>query len=289
MSHQCWEDMDIPTLEREYSPSSCVPDIMPFLRAYEKRSLAAKIDHADRLREDLRYGPEPRAMMDIFIPDGDGPFPVHVFIHGGYWQELSKNESCFAAPNFLAHDMVFIALDYTLAPDYNLPQIIEQTRRGMISILKNARKFSGNPANISLSGSSAGAHLVAEILSSDWPALGYAACPLKAALAMSGIYDLRPLVNTYINEPLRMDQAQATACSPLFRIPARSCPLIISYGENETAEFKRQSHDYHDAWLERGLDAKLLPVPGVNHFDIVMELTRPDSPLFQTLLSRVRA
>jgi len=180
-------------LEREYSPSSCIDDIAVPLGKYSSLSHAARVNLKDQCHRNVKYGPEERAHMDIFAPKGDGPFPVHIFIHGGYWQELSKEESSFAAPNFLDHNIIFIALDYTLAPDASLSQIIDQVRQGMRWIVSHIDAYGGDKDNITLSGSSAGAHLVAEILNGDG---GH--CPVKGACMVSGIYDLRPLVLTYV-------------------------------------------------------------------------------------------
>ncbi|MDG1438749.1 MAG: hypothetical protein P8P98_07195, partial [Emcibacteraceae bacterium] len=105
-----YHHMDKETLEREYSPSSCIDDIMVFINEYIDESKKARDALKDNITVDVKYGPEERSHMDVFIPYGtkekqNGPFPVHVFIHGGYWQELSKDESSFAAPNFLDHDI----------------------------------------------------------------------------------------------------------------------------------------------------------------------------------------
>jgi len=222
------------------------------------------------------------------VPDGTGPFPVHVFIHGGYWQEMSKAESSFAAPNFLDHTIIFIALDYTLAPGATLHQIVEQVRRGMLWIADNIDHYGGDPENITLSGHSAGGHLVAEILNMDWIKAGYDHCLIKAAAIISGIFDLRPLVDIYINQPLGMTAADAVALSPLFHIPAASCPVIFSFGGHETGEFKRQTRDYMAAWQQAGNIAGFVDMPACNHYDIILELNNKNSPLFAALLARIK-
>jgi len=227
--------------------------------------------------------------MDIFIPDGEGSFPIHIFIHGGYWQELSKDESAFAAPNFIDHNVIFIALDYTLAPEASLFEIVEQVRGGIVSIIKNTGKLNGDISNITLSGSSAGAHLVAEILSTDWHKYGIIKYPIKGALCVSGIYDLVPLVDTYVNDPLKMTKDDAYKLSPINHIPSEACPLILTYGENETSEFKRQTHDFADAWQQSGLYFSYIDMPKFNHFDIILELNKKDSPLFQAVYNIISA
>lgn len=284
-----YHNMDHETLEREYSPSSCVDDIMVYIDEYESESARAREMLKDNMQRDIKYGPEERSHFDMFVPEGKGPHPIHIFIHGGYWQLLSKEESAFAAPNFVGHDVIFIALDYTLAPEANLHEIVEQTRRGIISILKNADKFGGDADNITISGSSAGGHLVAEVISTDWKAYGYDKCPLKGALAISGVFDLEPLVKTYVNDPLKMTVKDAHALSPLLHIPDQACPIIFTVGENETSEFHRQTAEYMKACEEKGIETSYVDMPVFNHFDIVMNLNRKDSPLFQAVLSQIRA
>ena len=271
-------------LELEYSPSSRINDVAVYLQQYDDQS---QIAH-DTLHSICRnYGPEDRSYMDIFVPDGNGPFPVHIFIHGGYWQELSKAESTFAAPNFTDHNIIFIALDYTLAPQASLFEIVDQIRRGVLWILKNITNHKGDKNNITLSGSSAGGHLVAEVLSMDWAKHGHESCPIKGACEVSGIFDLQPLVHTYINEPLQMTQEDATALSPMFHIPLSACPVIFSYGGNETDEFKRQTQDYSKAWQEAGHLATYVDMPTFNHFDIILELNNKNSPLFRAILDQI--
>ena len=281
------QKMNKETLNREYSPSSCIDDIMVYIQQYIDQSKTAYQQLATRCHKDVKYGPEDRSHMDIFVPDGPGPFPVHVFIHGGYWQELSKTESSFAAPNFLDHDVIFIALDYTLAPEASLFEIVDQVRCGILWILNNCENYAGNKSNITLSGSSAGGHLVAEVLSMDWHAQGYDGCPIKGACEVSGIFDLRPLVDTTVNDLLHMTTEDATALSPHFHIPADGCPVVFSYGENETSEFKRQTKEYMAAWQKSGHDARYIAMPAFNHFDIILELNNKNSPLFQAVLKQI--
>ena len=267
-------------LERAYSPSTCVDDIAPLLRRYARLSAQMRRRYAARLHEDVAYGPRPRARMDIFVPQGDGPHPVHVFIHGGYWQELSKRQSAFAAGNFLEHGQIFVAMDYTLAPQASLAQIMAEARTGALWVLRHISRYGGDPARIHFSGHSAGAQLVAHIVSMDWRAQGYAHCPLAGAALISGIYDLRPLVRTYINDALGLDEAQAAAASPLLHLPASACPLVFSVGEIETKAFKQQTADYQSALRASGFASTFVPMPGFNHFDVVLELANAQSALF---------
>ncbi len=274
-------------LEREYSPSSCVDDIGVFIDEYIQQSALMRKTYAANLYENLHYGDAPRAMMDVFVPSGTGPFPVHVFIHGGYWQALSKAESIFAAKNFLDQGIIFIALDYTLAPDANLAQITSEARAGALWVLREISRFGGDATNITMSGHSAGAHLLAEIIAMDWPGAGFETCPLTGAALISGVYDLRPLVQTYINDALGMSDEDAATASPLLHLPQSACPLIFTHGDNETDAFKQQTKIFHNALKEKGFESEYMPMAGFNHFDIILELADPKSPLFVAIMQQM--
>ncbi len=284
-----YHHMNAQTLEREYNPSSCIDDIMVYIDQYAADSAKVRADLRGNLTANVKYGPEARSHMDVFAPKGDGPFPVHVFIHGGYWQELSKDENCFCAPIFLDHNVIFIAFDYTLAPQASLFEIVDQTRRGIISILKNADKFNGDKNNITISGHSAGGHLLAEVLSMNWQNYGYDKCPIKGAMAISGVYDLEPIVSTTVNDALHMTVEDAIKLSPLHHLPTNACPIAFTVGENETAEFHRQTEEYMNACTENGIKTAYLDMPVFNHFDIILELNNKNSPLFQTILNQIRS
>lgn len=282
-----YKGMDHTTLQREYSPSICVDDINVYISQYVDLSSNAKIHFKSQMQGDVRYGSGIREKMDIFIPTGTGPHPVHVFIHGGYWQELSKDESCFAAANFLNHDIIFVALDYCLAPEATLPEIIDQVRRGMIWIYEFIDFHGGDPNNITLSGSSAGGHLVTEVLSTDWQAYGLDKCPFKGGTAISGVYDLTPLIYTDINDSLHLTEENVRDVSPFYHLPDDSCEMIFCYGDNETSEFKRQSQAYEKAWRSKNLPCQIFEMTGFNHFDAPLELANPDSRLFKAILQQI--
>ncbi len=108
---------DQDALDREYSPSSCIDDLDVYLDEYARTSKAAKSDAliGNACDADQRYGPGAEETLDLFLPAERGLAPLHVFIHGGYWQLLSKDESCFSAPMFQQHGSLFAALNYTLA------------------------------------------------------------------------------------------------------------------------------------------------------------------------------
>ena len=278
-----WRDFDRATLEREYSPSSCVDNFDELIAAYVSRSKESEARAA--VRKDLAYGDHADETLDFF-PASNRHAPLHVFIHGGYWQELSKNESTFAGADFVAEGVAFAAVNYSLAPHAGIGMMIEQCQRSLTWLYDNAEALGFDRERIFVSGSSAGAHLAAMLLTTDWTGYDVPADVIKGATLMSGIYDLQPLCHTYVNEPLQMDEGKARELSPLFMSLTDMPPAIICWGENETDEFKRQSSEFAAAWSDAGSQATVFEVAGRNHFDIVHELSDRSSPLGRQVLAQ---
>jgi len=255
-------------LQREYSPSSCVPDIQPFLDRYKAESVAVYADHLFTI---YAYGESLAETMDIFLPNEPNP-ALHLFIHGGYWQMLSKEESVYNAPYYLQHGTAFAALGYGLAPDVSLDEIVQQVRWAIWFVYKHAEYLCIDRERIYLSGHSAGAQLAMMALFTDWENdFDIPNNVIKGVKAISGIYDLEPLLFTTENEALQMDIEAAKRNSPIHHIVEGDCELSFCYGENETSEFKRQTDEFVAALREKGFDCSLEEVEGKNHFDVVIE------------------
>jgi arylformamidase len=235
-------------LETEYSPSSCVASIDDELAAYAAASAAAAATLPHRT---IAYGPHPDERAIVF----DGPIgaPLHVFIHGGYWQALGAADCLMMAPALVAAGLRVASIDYTLAPAASIGEMIDQCCRAVASLIDEL-----HPTDTSVSGSSAGAHLAAHVAQHE---------PRVArAVLLSGVYRLAPLVRTYINEPLGLTAATAAQWSvDLERRPAAE--VLVVHGSNETEAFKAQSALLAAAWA-----APLVEVVGRNHFDLVFDL-----------------
>ncbi|NNE96373.1 MAG: alpha/beta hydrolase [Acidimicrobiales bacterium] len=231
---------------REYSPSSKVDDIEPFLERYAAESARVRETVAFKTH---RYGPGPRAELDLFRAEDRC---VHAFIHGGYWQQLSKGDASFPAEGFVAAGITYAAVGYDLCPEVTLRDIVGQVGAA-ISYLRSEYP----DADLTVSGSSAGAHLAATASRSEL---------VDRLVLLSGIYDLRPLVPTYVNDLVGLDDTAAAELSPLL-LPPPGIPTRVVWGENETEAFKRQSTLY-----AVHVDASTVQIPGRNHFDIVHDL-----------------
>lgn len=284
-----YSTFDQAELDREYSPSSCIDDINVFLDAYASvSSQVKKVAIAEgSCIQNLAYGSKADEQLDLFKPSITQGAPLHIYIHGGYWRALSKDDSAFAAPMFQQHDSFFAALDYTLAPNATLTQIVQQNRLAISWLFRNAPELGFDRNRIFLSGSSAGAHLAVMMLLTDWAGYGLPQDVIKGVCAVSGIYDLEPIRLSYVNEPLQMSSREAAENSPMGKALRNHCPVIFAYGDNETSEFKRQTNVYRDFLSQSGETVSLREIKNRNHFDVVMDLMHADSWLAQQVLTQM--
>ncbi len=268
-------------LDAQYNARGTVPDIAPTLRCYAEQSAAARATLPCVL--DVSYGEHPDETLDIF-PAATAGAPVFFFIHGGYWRLLSKDDSSFMAPAMTAAGATVVSINYSLAPAVTLDRIVDQTRRALAWVYHHIAEHSGDPRRIHVCGSSAGGHLVGMLLAAGWHAdHDVPEDVIQSASPLSGLFDLEPLVHTHINAWMNLSPADALRNSPLAHLPRLGCPLLVSYGETETTEFKRQSDEYLRAWRSQGFIGDYVAMPGTHHFDIILQLNKPASALAQAI------
>lgn len=261
-----WKHFSHAKLEQEYSPSSCVSDIMVYIQDYIDDSATNK--RCLPVNADLNYGADTLG-VDYF--PGQDNSPLVIYIHGGYWQELSKNESCFMADSVTAKGHHLLVIDYSLAPQAEISTMISQCCQAIAWGLQQHWSFDHD--NIILSGSSAGAHLAACILqAAALEKQGLTPETFNKAVLFSGIYDLRPLLETYINQPLQLTLEAAKALSPGLHNNHNLPPCTLVWGANETQEFKRQSQQYAEFLRTDGVLCQTTEIAQRNHFDVVYEL-----------------
>jgi arylformamidase len=276
---------DTSTLNREYSPSSRAGDPAPYLAAYAARS--ANVRKASPDVQTLGYFPSTDTVLDFFpSPSARAgrARPAMVYIHGGYWQELSKNEHSFPAADFARHDISYIAVNYGLAPAVSLPEMVQRCRHALAFIVQEAARLFIDPRQIHLSGSSAGAHLAA------MTCLG--PVPPRTATLVSGVFDLRPILLTYVNTALGLTAAEALCNSPSLLLDCGVSdfpPTLIAYGENETDEFKRQSEDFAAMLAMKDGQVRRMEVAGRNHFDLPFDLADERTSLGAAVLAMLES
>lgn len=223
------------------------------------------------LHLDLRYGKRERNTWDLF-PVADPDAPCLVFIHGGYWQRNSKEQFS----NFIAgpHTRGWSAAlpGYTLAPDASLREIVAEIHAALDWLAAHGPAHGIN-GKVVLSGWSAGGHLTAMCLGHPL---------VKAGLAISGLFEMGPIRDTYLNEKLRLTEEEIVALSPM-RLPLAPKPLAIAYGSAELPPLVSDSQDFHALRSAAHMPGVLIPVAGANHFTIMHELRDQDGMLTRQL------
>jgi arylformamidase len=255
--------------EVEYNNRARVPENPAIFAGWARDAAAYRTHRAPR---SIPYGPGARNTIDFFPGDNQGP--IVVFIHGGYWQAFDGSSFSHLAAGLNAHGVGVAIPSHDLCPSVRVDDIIHQMREASRELARL-----GQP--LVISGHSAGGHLAACMLATDWPAFD-ASLPrdlVVAAYAISGLFDLGPLVETSINTALRLDQATAGAASPLFwnAPPLGSLDAVV--GENESAEYFRQSRTIVDRWGAAGIATRFGTVADANHFTAIAPLADPDSPM----------
>lgn len=272
-------------LEAEYDVERSIPDFPGYMSQFAQASDRTRERHATRQRLDQRYGDRPAERMDIYLPEGEGPAPIVVFLHGGAWKGSNKEGRAFPADFVCRHGAIWISLEYPLAPDHDLDDIVASVTRGLRWVLANAATFGGRADRVLVSGHSAGAHLATMAVFSLDPAERQ---DLRL-MTLSGVFDMTPLMFTKANGWLRLDLEAAKRNSPITNIPAVPPPLTALVGSDEPSAFIHQTLDMAVAWARAGTAPEVVVLPGRNHFSVLEEYQKDDSPVCRTLLSFIRS
>jgi arylformamidase len=270
--------------EREYNNRALVPEHPAIFARWTEAGRAAR-ERGDALL-DLPYGGSARQRLDLFPSHRGASGPLLVFVHGGYWRSLDKAQFAWIAPPFAERGISVALLGYDLAPAVGVDAIVLQVLRGLEWLWRNADTFGYDPNRIVVSGHSAGAHLTAMAMRALWPRWDpdLPADLVKAGVAISGLYDLEPLLHTpFVNVDLKLDARSALKLSPAWMPPATGAPLVTAVGALESSEFVRQNRLLGERW-PRNL-RRDVPMPGANHFTVVDALGDPASPLFEATIA----
>ena len=285
-----YRDYDQRALDAEYDLRPLWPDVPEVIAHRENKSAEVRGRIPGRLN--IAYGTGPKETLDVFPPsNGRAGAPALIYIHGGYWQMSDKDDTTYIAPAFLDAGVAFVTLNYTLAPDGDIDQMVEQCRRAVAWIYRNAAEIGVDPERLYVAGHSAGGHLTAMLLATDWTGVDptLPKVPVRGACALSGLYDLEPIRLTFLNDVLALTPETARRNSPLFLDPVANIPLILSVGGLETDEFKRHQAELLAAWGARGLTIGEIPAPGCHHYTIVGHFGDSGSALHKAMISMIRA
>jgi len=237
----------------------------------------ARLDAEGRLTPDLAYGPGPREALDLVLPEGDSAGLV-VFVHGGYWRMFDKSYWTHLAAGCAARGWTVALPSYPLAPEARIS--------GITAAIARAVGFAAArvPGPVRLSGHSAGGHLVTRMMCKG-VLPGDVAARLARVVSISGLHQLEPLVDTAMNDTLRLSAEEAAAESPAGLDPLPSVPLTAWVGAQERPEFLRQTRLIEEVWALKGAQVSAIYDPGHTHFSVIEALIHPDSPLTGAILT----
>lgn len=273
-------------IDKEYNAVSMVPDLKPYID-FDNRANEQVCKELNNVL-DLKYGPMFDETMDIF-PAENKDAPVFMFIHGGYWRSMNSRNFSLVARGLVSEGFTVALPNYSLCPSVSISEITRQMRASIVWIYRNIAKYNGSPDRVFVGGHSAGGQQVGMLVSTNWKT-EYAIPKnvIKGGIPISGLFDLTPLYYSWLQSTLLLNQYIISTQSPIFQVPYDGPPLLISVGENESVEFKRQSTDYHNSWVENGLVSNLFIQPEKNHFTSFRDLNDPDSLLSRTVLNFIK-
>ncbi|NKS25635.1 alpha/beta hydrolase fold domain-containing protein [Rhodococcus hoagii] len=275
--------MTDPQIDVDYNVRNTVsPELFDAtVEEYRQRSRET-VDGLDGFA-DVRFDPDSTERLDVWGVGG-ALRPVFVAIHGGYWRALSRHHTAFMAGMLADAGIATVTVDYGLAPHTPLEEIVRQVRAAVAWVYHHGAEHGLDRNRIVVGGSSAGGHLTATTMVSGWQAeFGIPDDVVRAAMPISGLFDIRPLVNSFANEWLGLDDSRASALSPMLQTDRVGPRAVVAVAEHDGVGFLEQSRKFHEAWARRS-ESELLVVPDRNHYDIFLDLAEPDSALGRALL-----
>jgi arylformamidase len=252
---EVWASLTQDQRDAAYNNNLAVPNSAELIDKRNAASVAYRAAHASAL--DIAYGDKPRMAFDLY-PAAQPTAPCLVFIHGGYWQRNSREVFATYAQGANAAGWSVAMPSYSLAPEASLAEIVAELRQSLDWLAANGGQHAiAGP--IVLSGWSAGGHLTAMLL--DHPAV-------VAGVAISGVYELATIRETYLNAALKLTDEEVATLSPL-RLPVINKPMAIVYGDAEVPALVHDSRQLHAKRTAAGAPGRLIPIAGADHFTIL--------------------
>lgn len=279
-------------IDQEYRVTGNIEGLERLFQGFVDDSEAFRLENNSYLN--VSFGTNDEEVLDIFPPQGGSEkttkqkAPVHIFIHGGYWYQFSKNEWSFLAEGLTRNDVMFVVPNYSLCPASSVSEIAQQMHNCVRWIYNNIEQYGGDPSEIYISGHSAGGHLAVMLLLTDWEKdYGLPQDIIKAVLSISGIFDISPVQKCYLQEFVQLSDEEVNRFNLALRIQETVAPLELFVGGEETAEFIRQSREFAQDWREYGNISSDFVMDGHNHISILKELSSPEGQLCKAALLQI--
>ncbi len=281
-----WRGLGRQELQRQFDMRVAVPDGQDFAERYLRRSEAARA-RLPAVR-DIRYGPQPRQMLDVF-PAALASAPVAMFWHGGAWRYQSKDHFSYIAEPLVAAGIAAVLVGYDLHPEVTLRRMMGQACEAIAWTIRNIAAYGGDPQRVVVSGHSAGAQLAGMALAHDFSADGLPRSPLRGALLISGSYDMEPHRHHDRYRDMGLDEDLVRDASPACNPPLDpDLPLVLAVGGNETEGYIWQAESFCRKCRARGHPASVLLSPGDHHFSVIERLAETDHLLTRSLIALAR-
>lgn len=272
-------------LDKAYDQRVWAPDAQAIIDRYARDSAAVRGRMPPRTE---RYGDGQAETLDVFAPPGAGGAPVMVFIHGGAWRALTKDDASAPAPTFVDAGCIYVALNFDNIPTVRLPDMAEQCRRALVWVHRNIARFGGDPGRIHVSGHSSGGHLCGVMLTTDWRRHDAPADMIKGGVALSGMYELYPVLLSARSAYVKLSPDEVAALSAMRHLDHVACPVIVAWGDRESPEFQRHGAEFATALAGMGRLRARLVLEGVNHFEVPEALNDPASGLARAVLAMMK-
>ncbi len=275
-----YKGYDQAALDRQYNNRLHVPDFATYLDRWDNLSRVA--EQTFPVVKNIPYAALPHEQLDIY-PSLQPFSKTLIFIHGGYWHKLDKSDFQFVGMAFRDYGITTVLINYPLAPEVSIDQISASCRQAISWLYQNISAYNGNPEQLYVAGHSAGAHLAAMLLATDWKQFNLIPALIKGACFISGLFNLIPISLSDINQVLNMQTETAIRNSPVYLLPATQCLLSIIVGSNETDEFLHQSKELYDCWKD-SIPAEMIQIEGLNHYSIVETILDTNSCLHREMV-----
>jgi len=270
-----WLDMDQKELDDAYDQTVYAPN-QPLIAARRKIASESVLKRLG-LPQRVAYGPTEAEKLDIYKTRRQNA-PVVIYIHGGAWRNGTAKDFAFPAEMFMNAGAHFVVPDFVQVQDAggSLLPMIEQVRRAVTWVYKNAASFGGDAERTFITGHSSGAHLAGVTLVTDWVSdYGLPPDVIKGGLLVSGMYDLKPVRLSKRSEYVKFTDEIEEKLSSQRYLDKLNAPVIIAYGTHETPEFQRQSRAFAAAVKAAGKPVELIVGAGFNHFEMQETFANP--------------
>ena len=281
-----WKDLTLEELNNNFNPRIAVPNFEKILKLEDNKDQKARNKIPCQL--DLRYGTKPLQTLDIFANPNLKNAPVHIFIHGGYWRALDKNNHSHLSQPFVKYDIIYVSINYDLCPEISLDDIVKEIIDSIVWIYQNIKEYGGDPNNLNLSGHSAGAHLAAMLITIDWKKYNIDKKIFRSISLISGIYEPEIVLKLPINKEIQLTDKVAKNNNVLSRIPLiKDVLILVAVGSNEPVGWKNQSIKYYNFIKKYIENTEYFEIDNSIHFSMISLLANERSNITRKILDLI--